>query len=252
MIRSYCLGQVGYIFEVDKLKICIDPYLSNNVENKYSLTRIFKYQKFDKVINNLDYVFITHEHEDHCDISTLLKIYKSSPNVIFICPSIVSRILTKNRIPQKNIYIPTENKKNKINQETYFIAVPSAHPEIERDQNGNSLYFGYIFYINKKLLYHAGDTSLTKNYLKIICKYKNFDTIFLPVNESNYVRLANNIIGNMSIREAFYLAEILKTKNLVPTHWDMFLENSTCKNEIKIIYKKNKYSFKLKFYPKYL
>ena len=114
MIKSFCIGQVGYLFEVANIKICLDPYLSNSIEKKYSFTRLFKIKNLKKIIKNLDFVFITHEHEDHCDISTLLKIYKNSPNVVFVCPFVVSKILIKNKISKKKILVPAENKKNKI------------------------------------------------------------------------------------------------------------------------------------------
>ena len=71
------------------------------------------------------------------------------------------------------------------------------------------------------------------------------DIAILPVNEDNFFRRKRGIIGNMSIREAFGLADLLNFKNVIPVHWDMFEFNSTLPEEIKSVNKGYKWNFKL-------
>ena len=56
----------------------------------------------------------------------------------------------------------------------------------------------------------------------------------------------------MTVREALRLAELLEVKNLVPTHWDMFKNNSVHKEEIVLIYNNYHYEYQLLFYPKFI
>ena len=69
--------------------------------------------------------------------------------------------------------------------------------------------------------------------------------VILPINEHNFMREKLGIIGNMSLREAFYLADFLNTKELIPIHWDMFELNSVFKEEIQLLYELLKPNFTL-------
>ncbi|MNL04093.1 hypothetical protein D3C87_1246520 [compost metagenome] len=62
------------------------------------------------------------------------------------------------------------------------------------------------------------------------------DVAILPVNERNFFKERQGIIGNMSIREAFGLAEEIGAKHVLPMHWDMFAPNSVFEEEIRLVY----------------
>jgi len=81
---------------------------------------------------------------------------------------------------------------------------------------------GYIIEYMGLKIYHAGDTSLCSEVISSLKKYNRIDIAMIPVNEINYMRDRQGIIGNMSVREAFYFAEQIGVKTMFPTHWDMF------------------------------
>ena len=58
--------------------------------------------------------------------------------------------------------------------------------------------------------------------IEAVSKYAPIDVGLIPVNEINYYRNQEDIIGNMSIREAFQFSEDIGVKLLISTHWDMF------------------------------
>ena len=99
--------------------------------------------------------------------------------------------------------------------------------------------------ISVSRLYHAGDTSLCDEIIEAVTSAGHVDIAFLPVNERNYYKDKRGVIGNMSIREAFYLAEVIGAGTLVPTHWDMFEINRVFPEEIELLYKMLKPEFKL-------
>jgi L-ascorbate metabolism protein UlaG (beta-lactamase superfamily) len=130
-----------------------------------------------------------------------------------------------------------------------LIAVPAAHPNIERDEEGCLRYVGYVLESEGRRIYHAGDTSPATEMLARLEELTPIDTAFLPVNERNYYRETRGIIGNMTVREAFQLATDLKVRTLVPMHWDMFAPNSVYVEEIRLLYELMKPPFEMYFHP---
>lgn len=232
------LGQVGFLLETQELNIYIDPYLSNSVAEveDESIKRLIDIPIKPSSINNADFVLITHEHRDHCDDKTLIPIYNNSKDCIFIGPEpVVKRLKSFGFDNSRVIEITT---KLEIKSNILIEAVPSAHPEVNIGENGYPNEVGYMLNISGKKLYHAGDTSLRKEVLEKALEFSGIDVAMLPVNEINFMRNEKGIIGNMTIREAFYFANQLKVRTLIPTHWDMFEDNQVFKEEIELLYEK--------------
>ena len=91
----------------------------------------------------------------------------------------------------------------------------------------------------------AGDTSVCDELLAFLKKLGTINYALLPVNEDNYFRRRQGIIGNMSIREAFELAAEVGVQNVAPVHWDMFEVNSATPAEINSVYSSYDWPFKL-------
>lgn len=246
-IKSKCLGQVGYILILNNVKLIIDPYLTNSLYKKdKSLNRLFKINYSQDDLKNTNFVLVTHEHQDHFDIESLKIIFEYSPNVKFILPPHLHFIIKEN-IPEANILEP--NLKYKLAENLDVFLIPTAHPEF-KFINSYSVSYAYIIDFEGSRIFHGGDFSLNEHFYSELLSYKEIDLAFIPVNENNFFKTRNGIIGNLTIREAFQLCEDLKVKKLIPTHWDMFLNNSVSYDEIELVYKTNKYSFQLVKYPK--
>tara|TARA_B100001287_G_scaffold29419_2_gene21013 strand:- start:2265 stop:3032 length:768 start_codon:yes stop_codon:yes gene_type:complete len=242
------LGQSGCLISFNDKRIIIDPYLSNSAMKliNSSLKRLrptnFNYNQAKKI----DWVFITHDHIDHCDPWTLGRFLKVNPNIRYMGPVTVVKILKSIGIKDKYIYLCKEKWFN-ISKEFKVLSIPACHPKIHRDKNNNLRCVGYLIKnrFNNSIIYHSGDTSVHSDIIKKLKKISNIKVALLPVNEKNFYKDRDNIIGNMSIREAFYLCKELKIPNLIPVHWDMFEQNSVHIEEIKLIYRKLKFRFKL-------
>jgi len=128
-------------------------------------------------------------------------------------------------------------------------ATPSAHPTHEEDEAGNWRYLGFVLESDGKRVYHSGDTFVTKKLIDFMEQFKSIQMAMLPVNEHNFFKEEMGIIGNMSVRDAFSFAELMKVDQLVPMHWDMFSPNQVYKEEIELIYNKLKPDFELVFEP---
>lgn len=229
------LGQAGFRLTLGALTLYIDPYLSNAVESAEGpdLRRRVPIWKDPGCIDDADWVLITHEHIDHCDLATLIPLAKASAKCRFLCPSVVSNILTAHGIEADRIVQATDNWLP-LHMEVEVHPVPAAHPEIEIDPRGCSRYVGYIIDFNGKRIYHSGDTLLNNEVIKAASGFKPIDVAILPVNERNHYRESRGIVGNMSVREAFQFATDLEVGTLIPMHWDMFSLNSVYPEEIEI------------------
>ena len=127
--------------------------------------------------------------------------------------------------------------------------MPAAHPDIRRDEKGDLLTVGYVLEVDGKRIYLAGDTSVTEELIETLKSLRPITTALLPVNEHNFYRGRRGIIGTMSVRDAFLLADEIGIKTLIPVHWDMFAANSVSPEEIQAIYQQVKPSFDLQINP---
>lgn len=240
------LGQVGYRFGFGSMNVYIDPYLSNSVQELEDsrMERLLSVPMLSNEISDADYLFITHVHRDHCDDGTIPAISAAS-NCKFIGPSPVCDRLREMGIMDDKI-IQAGELPIRLEEGLVVYPVPSAHPEIIEESDGGWYAVGYIFDYRGHRLYHAGDTSLRDEIIDAVNAIGSIDWAFLPVNERNYFKEKLGILGNMSIREAFYMAEAINVRTLVPTHWDMFAINQVFPEEMELVYQKLKPGFDLK------
>ncbi len=244
------LGQSGCRIEYRDTVIYMDPYLSNSVQelDAPDLSRLLPIPLQPEEVTDADWVLITHVHIDHCDPHTLPKIADASANCQFVGPPPVLEKLLQWGIPQQRCHVATESWRQ-LCPAVKVRAVPAAHPVVHRDEEGHLSTVGYMLEIEERRIYLAGDTSVTAELLDTLQSLRPIATAILPVNEHNYFRGRRGIIGNMTVREAFLLAEEIGAGTVVPVHWDMFKVNSADPDEIRAIYRHMKPAFDLQFQP---
>lgn len=253
-IKIEMLGQSGCKMEFPQARVYIDPYLSNSVEelDGPELKRLVPINAPPEKIADADWVLITHEHIDHCDPHTLPKLAMASPQAQFMGPEPVLVKLRGWGVENSRLHAAREEAWQVLGAELSVRAIPAAHPEIVRDQQGCSAFVGYLFDYDGKRIYHAGDTSLTDEILDRLKELGPIHSAFLPVNEQNFFRNRRGIIGNMSVREAFGFASEIGAEQVIPVHWDMFSANETTLEEIRAVYYRDKYQFSLLIRPRHI
>lgn len=245
------LGQAGFKIRYNDIAIYIDPYLSHSVEKLEGnhQNRLTPIMLDPESIIDAHLVLITHEHLDHCDPETLCPIYQNNPGCIFVGPQPVIEILNVNGFNADRTLVCSGNGEligffDWIN----IFSVPAAHPNLEYDSKHNSRFVGYVIDWEEITLYHSGDTSLCKELIELMIGFSPIDIALLPVNECNYYKFRENIIGNLTIREAFRFCEDIGAEILIPTHWDMFDNNKVYPEEIELLYKLIKPKFSLQLF----
>jgi L-ascorbate 6-phosphate lactonase len=251
MVEYMHLGQSGFRFKINELIVYIDPYLSDSIERIEGsrLKRQVPIEIQPNKIDDANYVLITHIHLDHCDLDTLIPLSVASPLCKFIAPNIVCNYLSEMGFPKDRLICAVDSWIS-IGTGIRVHATPAAHPVIAYDYAGFMECVGYIIEVlGKNLIYHSGDTFLVDELVTALNKFTPIDVVMLPINEHNYFKEKLGILGNMSLREAFGLAQLLNVSRMVPMHWDLFKDNSLSADEIMLYYKYLQPSFDLSMEP---
>jgi L-ascorbate 6-phosphate lactonase len=226
-ISFWNLGQAGILIkgrEEDGL-ICIDPYLSNSIEQvnpETEFKRAYPPVLSPDMLEDADAILITHEHDDHLDFATLREVGQSSENPVFVVPApLVSMV--QSETGNNNIAAAKVNESFQI-KGFQITPVPAAHTSYQVDLEGNHLYLAYCIEVNGVRLFHSGDTIVTP---ELIEKVKDFKphVVFLPINGGDYFRSSREIVGNMSFREAVEFSNTVGADLIIPIHYDLFPNN---------------------------
>jgi L-ascorbate 6-phosphate lactonase len=226
-ISFWNLGQAGILIkgrEEDGL-ICIDPYLSNSIEQvnpETEFKRAYPPVLSPDMLEDADAILITHEHDDHLDFATLREVGQSSENPVFVVPApLVSMV--QSETGNNNIAAAKVNESFRI-KGFQITPVPAAHTSYQVDLEGNHLYLAYCIEVNGVRMFHSGDTIVTP---ELIEKVKDFKphVVFLPINGGDYFRSSREIVGNMSFREAVEFSNTVGADLIIPIHYDLFPNN---------------------------
>lgn len=230
-MRLKFLGQTGFLIAVEEGNFLIDPYLSNYVVSSgigdaQYFSRQFPPPMSVEELKNIQAIFITHDHADHCDPETVIPILSAHPYCRVIAPDRANELLVMKGMDESRRLKPSLIDWQNIGT-IQFIALPSAHYELEPDTiTGAYPYLGYVIRHDDFTLYHAGDTILYEGMVERLRKIsKDYDVCCLPANGRDSDREALGIIGNLQPQEALWLADQIDANTLIPTHNDLFISN---------------------------
>ncbi len=97
------LGQGGFAFKGhDSGVLVVDPYLSDSANADGNAARLVDIPVRPKDVR-LDYLFLTHDHDDHTDPHSAPAIAQANPEAPVICPPSSCRHLTKLGVPSSQI-----------------------------------------------------------------------------------------------------------------------------------------------------
>ena len=221
------LGQSGYLLQWNGKRILIDPYLSDSLTKKYSETdkphiRMSELVVRPLLLRNISAVSSSHNHTDHLDAKTLQPIFSNNPDIKFIIPE-ANREFVSNRT-KCNLESPVglnDGMSATVDGFTFY-GVLAKHNEIERDENGNCKYMGYVISFGDYSIYHSGDTLWIEELVDILKPY-NVDVAILPINGNNPKR---RVAGNLDYKEAVAMGKAIDAKCVIPCHYDMFTFNT--------------------------
>lgn len=214
-MRVTYLGQAGFLFETENLKIMIDPYLSNSVEkiNSKNYRRVMVDEGFFDI--KPDVMVFTHNHLDHYDPETVAYFINENSDITVLAPKSVWDEVRK--IGGNNNYVLFNRHTAWTEKGIEFTAVKAEHS----DSNA----IGIIIDDGEKKYYITGDTLYNKEIFDDIPN--DIYALFLPIN---------GVGNNMNMVDASRFAKKINAQKTVPMHIGMFDELSAddfeCKNKV--------------------
>jgi L-ascorbate metabolism protein UlaG (beta-lactamase superfamily) len=94
----------------------------------------------------------------------------------------------------------------------------------EELSGGAVRFLGYVVDVGQVRLYHAGDTIHYPG-MEDTLRELAIHVALLPINGRDAEREARGIVGNLSEREAAWLATAIGAETVVPMHYDLFARN---------------------------
>jgi L-ascorbate metabolism protein UlaG (beta-lactamase superfamily) len=221
------LGQSGYLLQWKGKRILIDPYLSDSLTKKYSATDKPHTRMSERVVSpgllrNISVVTSSHNHTDHLDAETLIPILKNNPGIKFIIPEANRNIVAERVNCPIDFPIGLNDGMSVTIDGFSFHGIPAKHNEIERDENNNCKYMGYVIAFGEHKIYHSGDT-LWFDEMAGLLKPFAVDLAILPINGNDPAR---KVAGNLNCKEAAELGKAIHAKWVIPCHYDMFTFNT--------------------------
>jgi L-ascorbate metabolism protein UlaG (beta-lactamase superfamily) len=226
------LGQSGYLLQWKGKRVLIDPYLSDSLTEKYATTdkphtRMSEQVVEPELLKEISVVTSSHNHTDHLDAATLIPILKNNPNIQFIIPE-ANRTFVAERVKCEHNFPLGLNDGLSVAVDGFtFHGIPAKHNEIERDENGNCRYMGYVIEFGKYKIYHSGDTLWFNEMVEVLKPY-SVDVALLPINGNDPAR---KVAGNLNSTEAATLGKAIHAKCVIPCHYDLFLFNTANPND---------------------
>ncbi len=200
-MKVILLGQAGLLFDLDGVRVMVDPYLSNSVEGLEP--KNYRRQPIDESFFDIkpDILVLTHNHLDHTDPETLKKLFSRHNGICVLASGNAWQTIRK--FGGDNNYIMFNRGTVWTEKGIRFEAIHAEHSDDKA--------VGVIISYDGKNYYITGDTLYNKKVIKDI--NVPIDVVFLPIN---------GVGNNMNMTDAAQFAREIKAKTAVPVHFGMF------------------------------
>ncbi|MDO4763437.1 MAG: metal-dependent hydrolase [Flavobacteriaceae bacterium] len=207
------LGQNCFLFQYQGKNILSDPFYNFQKEKS----------GFDISEQKIDYVLITHAHEDHiADVKEVLEIY---PEAVVIAQPEVCGYFGHSHFIDLNIGGMTQIEGLKI------FMVQASHTSSFPDGSYGGIASGYILRYQDKGIYLSGDTGVMAEMALFSKQFGEIDVAILPIG-GHYT---------MDAYQANFVArELLKTKKVIGCHFDTFPSITLNHSEVERYFAENK------------
>jgi L-ascorbate metabolism protein UlaG (beta-lactamase superfamily) len=215
------IGHATYLIKLGDTTIITDPVFSKNAgplifgPKRYVEPAL----KLDE-IPKTDLFLLTHNHYDHQDMGTIRRYpYKNSKVVV---PLKLGKYFTKYRF--KDVTELDWYDEIKVNDDIKVTLLPAVHwskrslTDINKTLWGNFL----IEYKDKKIFF-ACDTGYGNIYKELGKKYGPIDLTMINIGAYNFKPIFDKSIYHTNPEEALNVAQDLKSKKVLGTHWGTFV-----------------------------
>ena len=220
MDAFWWLGQMAFRVEMDGRVLYFDLYLSDSAH------RLVPPPLHAEDVRDADFVFGSHDHDDHIDDDTWRKLAQASPQARFVVPGNLVDALSARIGIDRHRFVCVDAGQTVDIDGLQITGIAAAHERLAPDVHGRHANMIYVVRAGSKLICHTGDTCIYEGLESVLRRMGTFDAVMLPINGRDAERLRRNCIGNMTYQEAVDLVGELAPRLAVPCHYDMFSGNT--------------------------
>ena len=206
-------------------------------------------------IQDVDALVVTHVHSDHLDINTAAAVNNNCPQAKFIGPKEVVKTWEKWGVPSEKLIVVKPGdvvevgavKLKAVEAFDRTALVTQADPEVtlagKMPQDMDQIAVNYIFETSGGNIYHAADS----HYSNMLAKHGNENKIDVALGA--YGENPRGITDKVTSVDILRMAESLKTKVIIPVHYDIWTNFMADPKEITEIWKLKKDRLQYDFKP---
>lgn len=210
-------GHSSYLLKVEKKTILVDPVFSGNAAPLSFMVKAFKGSNVFNAEDfpEIDLLIITHDHYDHLDYKTIVKL-KSKVKQVCCTLGVGSHLehwgLKKNIIEELDWWEEWEYRNIQIT------SVPGRHFSGRGVKRGQSLWGGFVLKLEDYNLFLGGDSGYDTHFKMIGEKFGPFDLAILEAGQYNKSWPHIHMVPEETVEAAIDL----QAKKLLPVHWAKF------------------------------
>jgi len=164
----------------------------------------------------IDFIIISHNHQDHMEKKSLLALKKDKPHILV--PKGDKKWFDKNNFENVSEYDWWQDQSFGSAKFTFL-------PAIHWSGNGflhlnKSLWGSWMIEYAGFKLYFAGDTAYSSHFSEIADKFNGIDLVLMPIGPNGPRELQKH--SHINTYEAVKAFIDLKAKSFVPMHWGTF------------------------------
>ena len=213
------IGHATFLIKLGDTTIITDPVFSKNAG-----PLIFGPDRFTEPALNLneipqtDVFLLTHNHYDHQDMSTIRKFPYKDAKVLL--PLKLGKYFKR----YKDVNEMDWYDEIKVNDDLKITLLPAVHWSKRSLTDTNKTLWGnfLIEYKNKKILF-ACDTGYGNIYKDLGEKYGPIDLSMINIGAYDFRPMFEKSIYHTTPEEALQIAQDLKSKKVLGTHWGTFV-----------------------------
>jgi L-ascorbate metabolism protein UlaG (beta-lactamase superfamily) len=211
-------GHSSYFMQINRKTILVDPVFSGNASPLRNTTRSFPGTDIYSVADLpfIDYLFLTHDHWDHLDYKTIVKL-KSKVNRVITSLGVGAHLRYWG---YDQIAVEEMDWNQQLNLDPGFTvnAITARHFSGRGFKRNGTLWASFILTTPGKKIFIGGDSGYDRHFMESGNQFGPFDLAILEDGQYN----ENWKYIHMTPEETVQAAIDLKAKSLFPVHWAKF------------------------------
>lgn len=212
-------GHSSYFVQIDGKKILVDPVLSGSASPLSFTNKAFEGSNIYTAADfpEIDYLFISHDHWDHLDYKTIMKL---KPKIKKVITGLGTGAHFEHWFFDSEMIIEKDWNEKIILEEDFEVnVVPARHFSGRSLIRNKALWVSFVLKTPTSNLFLGGDSGYDSHFAEIGKQFGPFDVVFLENGQYDkswkYIHMMPN--------EVLQAAIDLKAKTLFPVHSSKFV-----------------------------